>query len=106
MKLTFTSEALANAALAQINTNYDYYASYEVDEEGEPIANEDGLVGVNAGTGKLVPDAQRTTSWDKVRKAYELDKWFFSKPAVDKMTDVADYSEEEFNEDWNEPVEE
>jgi len=89
MQLTFISEALANTALAQINTNYGY-----------PV------VGVNAQSGKPDPTAQPTTAWATAKKAYELDKWFFSKPAADKMTGVADYAEEEFNEDWNEPVEE
>ena len=106
MQLTFTSEALANVALAQINTNMCYFDPFEIDPDTEePIVNTEGLPGVNAKTGELAPNAQRTTTWDSVRKAYELDKWFFSKPADKKMTDVADYAEEEFNEDWNEPVE-
>ena len=89
MYLTFKSEEAAKIALEQINKNYGY-----------PI------YGVNAKTGKVDKTAQPTTAWANVDKAYKIEKWYFKKPAEDKMKGVINYAEEEYNPDWKPPVKE
>jgi len=81
--LTFNNENDAIVAMQQIDTNAEY-----------------PKIGINAKTGKLEPDRQQTITWDEVKKANEIDKWYFTKPSQENMTDISAYSEEEFNPEW------
>jgi len=85
--LSFTTEAAAEAAQAQVATNM-----------GLP------RVGVNAATGLPEPNATRTTAWATVQKKWEEDKWYFSKPPESSMDGVSEYTQEETDDTWHEPV--
>ena len=85
--LSFTTEAAAEAAQAQVATNM-----------GLP------RVGVNAATGLPEPSATRTTAWATVQKKWEEDKWYFSKPPESSMDGVSEYTQEETDDTWHEPV--
>lgn len=61
--------------------------------------------GKNAKSGKDDPNAQITTTWDEVRKAKDIDKWYFKKPDDIHLLQVSNYSEEEFNPAWNPNIE-
>jgi len=87
--LSFTTEAAAEAAQAQVATNM-----------GLP------RVGVNAATGLPEPNATRTTAWATVQKKWEEDKWYFSKPPESSMDGVSEYTQEETDDTWHEPIDE
>ncbi len=88
MKLTFDTEQKANSALDLINDNKGY-----------------SRCSTNAASGKEDNKVQATNEWDKVKKAYNLDLWYFSKPEDEFMTNVIAYEEQEMNPIWVEPVE-
>jgi len=87
--LSFTTEAAAEAAQAQVATNM-----------GLP------RVGVNAATGLPEPNATRTTAWATVQKKWEEDKWYFSKPPESSMDGVSEFTQEETDDTWHEPIDE
>ena len=87
--LSFPTEAAAEAAQAQVATNM-----------GLP------RVGVNAATGLPEPNATRTTAWATVQKKWEEDKWYFSKPPESSMDGVSEYTQEETDDTWHEPIDE
>ena len=82
MFLTFDSVEKANTALVQININM-----------GLPKK------GINAKTGEEVEGAD-TTSWAEIQQAYNQDLWYFEKPEEGYMTNVSNYEESEFSQDW------
>jgi len=81
--LTFSNESDANTALTQINSNFRY-----------PIYS------INAKTGFIDYNAQQTTSWAVVRKAHEIELWYFQKPDEEMLENVGICEIQEFNPDW------
>ena len=72
--LSFSSEALAIAAEAQIVQNMNLPKT-----------------GTNAATGQEDPGSAKTISWSGIYKKYQEDKWYFEKPKDEFMNNLADY---------------
>ena len=87
--LTFENEENALTAINQININMNY-----------------PLYGTNVKTGEINTEAIPTTTWDIVNKCYGQDKWYISKPDQEYMTNIENYTEEDFNDNWKSQIEE
>lgn len=86
MFITFTNEQTAFQMLTKINQNM-----------GMPI------IGIDAQTHLPEPNCQQTLKWNNLTKAYNLNLWYFQKPAVEFMSGVSGYNEQEFDPNWAEP---
>lgn len=118
MELTFNTEQKVNNAQKQIWVNYleEVFAQNKsrvgtgiteydfLDELSDKDKEELKVYGEK--NGMIVKDYGLTLRYLSVRKAYNLDKWYFKKPGEKFMKNVTDYQEEEYNEDWEAPMNE
>ncbi len=116
MELTFDTEQKANECQKQIWVNYlekvftqnksrvgTGITEYDfLDELSDKDKEELKVYGEK--NGMIVKDYGLTLRYLSVRKAYNLDKWYFKKPDAKFMKNVINYQEEEFNENWVKPM--